>query len=84
VLRIQPGYIDEATLYDPLGTETSPPKVGDRQPVPRFGYRSLNHNFVIPMSEAPRTVWLRLQTTGTNLIHVEALTFAQAGAASLG
>ncbi len=84
MLRIQPGYIDEATLYDPLGTETSPPKVGDGQPVPRFDYRSVNHNFVIPMGEAPRTVWLRLQTTGTNLIHVEALTFAQAGAASLG
>jgi len=48
--------------------------------VPRFGYRSLNHNFVIPMSEAPRTVWLRLQTTSSNLIHVEALTFAQASA----
>jgi len=80
VLRIQPGYIDEVTLYDPLGTEMKPPKVGDRQPVPRFGYRSLNHNFVIPMSEAPRTIWLRLQTTSTNLIHVEALTFAQASA----
>jgi len=80
VLRIQPGYIDEVTLYDPLGTEMTPPTVGDRQPVPRFGYRSLNHNFVIPMSEAPRTIWLRLQTTSTNLIHVEALTFAEASA----
>ena len=78
VLRIQPGYIDEVTLYDPLATETSPPKVGDRQPVPDFGYHSLNHNFVVPMSAAPRTIWLRLQTTSTNLIHVEALTFAQA------
>ena len=78
VLRIQPGYIDEVTLYDPLATDTSPLKVGDRQPVPRFGYRSLNHNFVVPMSAAPRTIWLRLQTTSTNLIHVEALTFAQA------
>jgi signal transduction histidine kinase len=78
VLRIQPGYIDEVTLYDPLATDTSPPKVGDRQPVPGFGYRSLNHNFVVPMSAAPRTIWLRLQTTSTNLIHVEALTFEQA------
>ena len=80
VLRIQPGYIDEVTLYDPLGTEMVPPKVGDGHLLPRFGYRSLNHNFVIPMSEAPRTIWLRLQTTSTNLIHVEALTFAQATA----
>ena len=78
VLRIQPGYIDEVTLYDPLATETTPPKVGDRHPVPRFAYHSLNHNFVVPMSAAPRTIWLRLQTTSTNLIHVEALTFAQA------
>lgn len=80
VLRIQPGYIDEVALYDPLGTSDSPPKVGDRHPVPRFGYRSLNHNFVIPMGDAPRTVWLRLQTTSTNLIHVEALNVAQASA----
>jgi len=80
VLRIQPGYIDEVTLYDPRATDVNPPKVGDRQPVPRFGYRSVNHNFVIPMSATPRTIWLRLQTTSTNLIHVEALTFAQAAA----
>ena len=80
VLRIQPGYIDEVALYDPLGTGAAPPKVGDRHPVPRFGYRSLNHNFVIPTGDGPRTVWLRLQTTSTNLIHVEALSFAQASA----
>lgn len=78
VLRIQPGYLDEVTLYDPLATESAPPKVGDHHPVPRFDYHSLNHNFVVPMSAAPRTIWLRLQTTSTNLIHVEALTFAQA------
>jgi signal transduction histidine kinase len=78
VLRIQPGYLDEVTLYDPLATESPPPKVGDRHPVLRFDYHSLNHNFVVPMSAAPRTIWLRLQTTSTNLIHVEALTFAQA------
>lgn len=78
VLRIQPGYIDEVTLFDPLGSDNAPPKVGDRQPLSKFGYRSLNHNFVIPMGSAPRTVWLRLQTTSTRLIHVEALTFAQA------
>ncbi len=80
VLRIQPGYIDEVALYDPLGTSASPPKVGDRHPAPRFGYRSLNHNFVIPMGDTPRTIWLRLQTTSTNLIHVEALGLAQTSA----
>jgi signal transduction histidine kinase len=78
VLRIQPGYIDEIALYDPLGAGAQAPKVGDRHPVPHGSYRSLNHNFVVPMGDAPRTVWLRLQTTSTNLIHVEALGMAQA------
>ncbi len=78
VLRIQPGYIDEVTLFDPLQAGDLPPKVGDRQSMPQSGYHSLNHNFVVPTGAGPRTVWLRLQTASTRLIHVEALTLAQA------
>ncbi len=78
VLRIQPGYIDEVTLFDPLDANNPPPKVGDRQSIPQSGYHSLNHNFVVPIGTGPRTLWLRLETTSTRLIHVEALTLAQA------
>jgi len=74
VLRIRPTYLDEIELFDPLQPASSRRLVGDSQPVGNEEYSSLNYNFVIPGGDAPRDVWLRLKTTSTSLIYVEALT----------
>lgn len=78
ILRVQPSYLDEVALYDPLELGDMPRFVGDRHPVPKDEYRSLNHNFTIAMGERPRTVWLRLKTNSTSMIKVQALPLEQA------
>ena len=78
VLRIRPSYLDEIQLYDPafgsLGTEVT----GDYYPVEKDRYRSLNSNLVIPQGEKPRDIWLKLVTTSTRLLQVQALLQSEA------
>jgi len=78
VLRIRPAFLDEVTLFDPLYPGATPPVVGDRSAWSLNELHLLNPNFVVPRGEAPREVWLRLRTTGTSLIHVEAFSLADA------
>lgn len=78
ILRIQPSYLDEIALYDPVQSDQAPRLVGDRHPVPNDEYRSLNHNFTIFVGDQPRTVWLRLKTNSTSMIKVQALPLDQA------
>lgn len=76
VLRIRPVFLDEITLYDPLqlAQGRAARTTGDWTPSLSTEFESLNHTFVIPAQQAPRDVWLRLRTTSTQLMHVEALT----------
>ena len=75
VLRIRPVFLDHITLFDPL--EQVPGRAsritGDRTPFAATEFESLNHALVIPAHQAPRHVWLRLSTSSTQLMHVEAL-----------
>lgn len=76
VLRIRPVFLDSITLYDPaqLAHRREGRITGDRTPLASTEFESLNHAFVIPVQPAPRDVWLRLFTSSTQLMHVEALT----------
>jgi len=74
VLRIRPVYLDEITLYDPLDTSGKPRKVGDTTNFKDNEYKSLTHTFEIPAGSQQRDVWLRLKSTSTSLIVVEAFT----------
>ena len=78
VLRIQPSYLDEIALYDPESSQDGPRLAGDRHSAHQLDYQSLNHNFVISASSKTKTVWLRLKTNSTSLIHVEAMSMEQA------
>jgi len=75
VLRIRPVFLDEITLFDPVdlsrGQEAR--TTGDLMPWQSNAFESLHHSFVIAAQTAPRDVWLRLSTTSTQLLHVEAL-----------
>lgn len=76
VLRIRPVFLDDITLYDPveLAQGKAIRAAGDRTPWRSTQFESLHHTLVIPAQETPREVWLRLTTTSTQLMHVEALT----------
>lgn len=75
VLRIRPVFLDNITLYDPadLAQGRAVRTAGDRTPLVATEFESLNHTFVIPALQTPRDVWLRLTTSSTQLMHVEAL-----------
>ena len=75
VLRIRPVFLDSITLYDPveLAQGKMPRITGDTIPFQTTEFESLHHTFVIPAQREPRTVWLRLATTSTQLMHIEAL-----------
>ena len=76
VLRLRPVYLDEITLFDPVALKTGqPPRTtGDWTPWQSTEFESLHHTFLIYAQPQPRYVWLRLTTTSTQLLHVEALT----------
>ena len=73
VLRIRPGYLDEVRLYDPAYQSLGVEVTGDHYPIEQDRYRSLNANLVIPAGEKPRNVWLRLVSSSSRLLQVEAL-----------
>ncbi len=75
VLRFRPVYLDEIQLHDPLQAATGPrPRTtGDLSTWQSREFDSLHHSFVIAAQPAPREVWLRLATSSTQLLHVEAL-----------
>lgn len=72
ILRIRPVYLDEVTLFDPLDRSGKERKTGDQTELRAQEYSSLSHTFAIPAGTQPRTIWLRLKTTSTTLMHVEA------------
>jgi hypothetical protein len=77
ILRIRPAVLDHIELFDPLESSDTPRLTGDHTAAQGDEYGSLNFNFVIPKGNAPRTIWLRLVTSSTSLIYVEALGLAE-------
>lgn len=73
VLRIRPVYLDEITLFDPLDKSGVTRQVGDAVPISANEFTSLSHTFVVPAGNKPRSIWLRVKTTSTCFVHVEAL-----------
>lgn len=78
VLRIRPGYLDEVRLYDPQYESLGREVTGDDFPIEQDRYRSLNSNLLIPQGERPRDIWLRVVSTSTRLLQVQALTQVEA------
>ncbi|MEO0313934.1 MAG: hypothetical protein RI928_390 [Pseudomonadota bacterium] len=77
-VRVRPVYLDEIRLFDPLDTSGRVRLAGDRTEWQDSEFKSLNHGFLIPASDTPRDIWLRLKTTSTSLIHVQVLTMDEA------
>ncbi len=78
VVRVRPVYLDEIQLFDSLDTSGVTRVAGDRTDWHASEFKSLNHGFLIPASDAPREIWLRLKTTSTSLIHVQVLNMDEA------
>lgn len=78
VLRVQPTFLDEVTLFDPAAGPLPVAVTGDRYPPSASAYRSLSLQLPLASAAAPRDVYLRVQTSSSRMVHVQALPFAQA------
>ncbi len=76
-LRIRPTYLDEITLYSPdpqQPGEWLKKVTGDRHAYQkRDRHNAITHGFVIDGHKVPTVYYLKLHTTSTSLMHVEAL-----------
>lgn len=77
VLRIAPAQLDEIELFDALDEQTGRRVTGDHTAWSSQEYPSLAFSFVIPSGTAERYVWLRLHTTSSRLLHVEAVSLRE-------
>ena len=73
VIRLQPVFLDEFELHDPLAAAGTVRYTGDRHSWILDDYQSLNNNFVVPRGSAPRDIWLRLQTVTSTFSSIEVL-----------
>ncbi|WVN40961.1 7TM-DISM domain-containing protein [beta proteobacterium MWH-UniP1] len=72
ILKIRPLYIDEIELFDPADPSGLRRITGDQFPARAAEYQSLNFNFVIPRGETERDIYLRVRSTSTRLLYVQA------------
>lgn len=73
VLRIRPVYLDEVVVFDPLVPGGQAGVVGDRHHSRNDALQGTDFLMPIARGDAPRDLWLRLQSTSTRQIHVAAL-----------
>jgi signal transduction histidine kinase len=74
IVRVRPSYLDDLELHDPLDKSGRVRKAGDHVEWRDAEFKSLSHGFVIPSSTEPREILLRLSTTSSSFIHVQAMT----------
>lgn len=75
VLRVQPPYLDEVRLYDPLSSVTGDKVIGDKHSLDNNDFSSLNFNLAIPRSNESRYVWLRVKSTSTIFMRAQVLSY---------
>lgn len=79
VLRVRPSFVDDIRLYD--GSASAVQIAGDLHSKSTQPYKTLNHNFFVQQGAMPRTLWLRIETTSSRVVHFELLTLQAALAA---
>lgn len=73
VLRVRPSYLDDIHVFDSVVDEMAFAVMGDRHPVDTDAYPSLYFNAVLPDGDTPRDIWVRVNTTSTQLIDIDVL-----------
>lgn len=73
VLRIRPVYLDDIQLFDPLVPGGLAGVTGDMHQPHRQAFEGLDFMLPIARGNTPRDIWLRLSSTSTRQISVQAL-----------
>ena len=76
VVQVRPPYLDYVTLYDPVnGLEQ---RSGDALPPHANELATINLTFQIPTMARERTVYLKLRSISTRVIHVKVMPYGEA------
>lgn len=79
VLRIRPGYLDEVRLYTRDGQGRWQQRLdGDRYPYAQRSYPAITPAFLVYQTQPEAVYYLRLQTTSTSVLSIQAQTLQQA------
>lgn len=73
ILRIRPVYLDEITIYDPQGQPGWMARTGDLVHPRTDPMQGLNFLVPLPRGEQARDIWVRMKSTSTRQIDVQAL-----------
>ena len=73
LLRIRPVYLDDIRVFDPLAPQGLAGVTGDTHHPRLSDYQSLDFLLPITRGTQPRDIWLRLESTSTRQIDVQAL-----------
>ncbi len=73
VLRIRPVYLDDIQVFDPLAVNGQAGVTGDLHHPRQDDIESLDFTLPIVRGHAPRDIWLRMTSTSTRQIDVQAL-----------
>lgn len=73
VLRIRPVYLDDIQVFDPLAPGGQAGATGDRVHPREQAFEGLDFMLPIARGQAPRDIWLRLTSTSTRQISVQAV-----------
>lgn len=74
ILRMRPTYLDNIQVFDPLVPGGLAGTTGDLHHPREQGYESLDFVLPIMRGQVPRDIWLKLQSTSTRQISVQAVT----------
>jgi len=83
VLRIRPVYLDEVQVFDPVFSERKLGVVGDRIHPRQAEIDGLDFAITLDHGNAPRDIWLRLQSSSTRQLHAQVLNFDEWDRSSL-
>ena len=74
-LLIRPQFIDDIRGFDPDDPTAPQERVGDRFWPNKSHYESLSYTIKVPVTEERKTYWLRVESTSTMLVDIEAFPF---------
>ncbi len=74
-LLIRPQFVDDITGVDPDDPAAPQQRVGDRYWPSTSYYESLSYTIKVPIAQERKTYWLRVESTSTLLVDIEAFPF---------
>ncbi len=74
VLRIRPVYLDDIQVFDPLLADGLAGLAGDRHHPRGHAFEGLDFMVPIARGDAPRDIWLRMSSSSTRQLSVQAVT----------